>query len=80
MSTLGAVVVGWRAARQAKTRTAARSVAGMHVRAAVTKLLAALGTVLGLACFVVAAWMVAIPLGLLVAGVSLFVLEWRLTE
>ena len=80
MSTLGAVVVGWRAARQAKTRTATRTVAGSAVRVAVTKLLAALGTVLGLACFVVAAWIVAIPLGLLIAGVSLFVLEWRLTE
>ena len=44
------------------------------------RLFAALGTVLGLACFVVAAWIVAIPLGLLVAGLSLFVLEWRLTE
>jgi hypothetical protein len=80
LSTLGAVVVGWRAARQAKTRTAPRSATGLAFWGAVTKLLAALGTVLGLACFVVAAWIVAIPLGLLVAGVSLFVLEWRLTE
>ena len=80
MSTLGAVVVGWRAAQQARTRTATRSRASSTVRVWLAKFLAALGTVLGLACFVVAAWMVAIPLGLLVAGLSLFVLEWRLTE
>ena len=79
MTTLGAIAVGWRASKTAaKTRSKSRT--ELRVRVAVAKILAALGTVLGLACFVVAAWIVAIPLGLLVLGVSLLVLEWRLTE
>ena len=79
MTTLGAIAVGWKAARQAKTSTRS-SRFEITAKALIVRIFAALGTVLGLACFVVAAWTVAIPLGLLVAGLSLFVLEWRLTE
>ena len=79
MTTLGAIAVGFHAAKQAKTSTRA-SRFEVTAKALIVRLVAALGTVLGLACFVVAAWIVAIPLGLLIAGLSLFVLEWRLTE
>jgi len=35
--------------------------------------------VLGFACLAAAAWMVAVPLGLAVAGLCLLVLEWRIS-
>jgi hypothetical protein len=42
--------------------------------------MAAIGSILGLGCLVAAAWMVAVPLGLVAASLAFFVLEWRLTE
>lgn len=81
MSTMEALAVGWKAARQAaRTRREAR--AGTRTRTG--RLAAGLVehglAVAGLACFTAAAAMVAVPLGLAVAGLALFVLEWRAGE
>jgi hypothetical protein len=72
--------VGWRASRAA-TKERARSRSEVKVRAWLTRLFAALGTVLGLGAITAAAWLgVGMPLGLLVAGLSFLILEWRLAE
>jgi hypothetical protein len=77
MEALG---VGFRAWRQAShTRREARS--GAHTRGRLATAAAEHGlAVAGLGCFTAAAVMVAVPLGLLVAGVALFVLELRVGE
>lgn len=82
MSTLGAIAVGFRAARQSSKVTAARrsGAATAGFRLALAKLIAALGTILGLTAIVAAAWLVAVPLGLVAAGLAFFVLEWRLSD
>lgn len=81
MSTMEALAVGWRAARQA-ARAGRERRAG--TRARTTRLAGAVAehglAVLGLACFTAAAAMVAVPLGLAVAGAAFFVLELRAGE
>lgn len=80
MSTMELIGVGWRAARQARAqhrterRTRARS--GRLAAAVAEHGLA----IAGLGCFTAAAAMIAVPLGLAVAGVSLFILELRVGE
>lgn len=80
MSTMEFLATGWRAARQAsRAQRAARS--GTRTRSRVLAAVAEHGlSVAGLGCFTVAAAMVAVPLGLVVAGLSFFVLEWRVGE
>lgn len=80
MSTMEFLATGWRAARQAsKQAHATRS--GTRTRGRVLAAVVEHGlAVAGLGCFTAAAAMVAIPLGLLVAGASLFILEWRVGE
>jgi hypothetical protein len=81
MSTMGILSTGYRAARAAakqhrgerRTRTAR---AGRLTAAVAEHGLA----VLGLTCFVAAAAMVAVPLGLAVAGAGFFILELRAGE
>jgi hypothetical protein len=78
MSVMGEISTGWKAARQAtrqhraerrtRTRSWARMLAGHGL------------TIAGLACFTAAAAMVAVPLGLVVAGAGFFVVEWRASE
>jgi len=86
VSTIGALAVGFRAAREAKrrdrTERALRATANVRIGAAtlLAKLAQATGSIVGLGCMTAAAWTVALPLGLLAAGVSAFVLEWRLAE
>lgn len=82
MSTLGAIAVGFRAARQSSRTTAASrsGAATAGFRLALAKLIAALGSILGLGAIVAAAWLVAVPLGLVAAGLAFFVLEWRLSD
>ena len=82
MSTLGAIAVGFRAARQSSRTTAASrsGAATVGFRLALAKLIAALGSILGLGAIVAAAWLVAVPLGLVAAGLAFFVLEWRLSD
>lgn len=81
MSTMEALAVGWRAARQA-ARARRDQRAGTRTRS--TRLAGALAehglTILGLGCFTAAAAMVAVPLGLTVAGAAFFVLELRAGE
>jgi hypothetical protein len=80
MSTMEFLATGWRAARQASAQARAQRV-GTRTRG---RLLAAVVehglAVAGLGCFTAAALMVAVPLGLVAAGVALFVLEWRVGE
>lgn len=81
MSTMQVLATGVRAARQAaQERRTARS--GLRTRThRLGAVLAEHGLALGgLTCFTVAAAMVAVPLGLVVAGVSLFILELRAGE
>lgn len=90
MSTIGALAVGFRAARDAKRQDRAQralraaSAASATVRVGMAtltaKLAQAAGSIIGLGCMTAAAWTVALPLGLLAAGVSAFVLEWRMSE
>jgi len=49
---------------------------GSALRTIVTLILG----ILGLSLLVAAAWCIALPLGLAVAGVALLVLEWRVGE
>lgn len=79
MSTMEVLATGWRAARAAaRERRRARPRTQVS---RMTHLIAEHGLAfLGLSCFTAAAAMVAIPLGLLVAGASLFVLEMRVGE
>lgn len=81
MSTMQVLGAGFRAARQeARLRRSARS--GVRIRT--PRLVATLAehglTILAGACFTAAAAMIAIPLGLAVAGVALLVLELRAGE
>jgi hypothetical protein len=87
VSTIGVLAVGFRAAREARAQSRARARVGRaQVSAAViltrfaTKLSQAAGSIIGLGCLVAAAWTIALPLGLLAAGLSAFVLEWRLAD
>jgi len=80
MSTMELIGVGWRAARQARTQQRAQR-AGTRTRGRLLAAVAEHGlAVAGLGCFTAAAAMVAVPLGLAVAGVALFVLELRAGE
>ncbi len=80
MSTMEILGTGYRAARAAaRERRAARS--GIARRSRLVTLAAEHGlTVLAGACFTAAAALVAVPLGLAVAGVALLVLELRAGE
>lgn len=81
MSTMQVLGAGWRAARQeARTRRAAR--VGVRTRAGrLGAVVAEHGlSILAGGCFTAAAAMVAVPLGLAVAGVALLVLELRAGE
>jgi hypothetical protein len=87
VSTLGVLAVGFRAAREARAQSRARARVGRaRVSTAATlhrltaKLSQAAGSIIGLGCLTAAAWSVALPLGLLAAGLSAFVLEWRLAD
>jgi len=80
MSTMEILSTGYRAARQAaKQRRATRRerAHGRRLHAAVAEHGLAIA---GLACFTTAAAMVAIPLGLVVAGAAMFILELRAGE
>lgn len=81
MSTMEFLATGWRAARQAsrqhrEARTGTRTRTGRLTAAVAEHGLA----VAGLACFTAAAAMVAVPLGLAVAGAAFFILELRAGE
>ena len=80
MSTMELIGVGWRAARQA-SRARRDQRAGTRTRGRLLTAVVEHGlAIAGLGCFTAAAAMVAVPLGLAVAGVSLFVLELRAGE
>lgn len=53
--------------------------AGRWLRAAATRIRTVALTVAGLGCVVAAAWLVAVPLGLLAGGLSLLALEYLST-
>lgn len=75
MSTMEALAVGWRAARDAK-----RARVRVRRRSSVAAAILEHGlTVVGLSCFVAAAALVAIPVGLAVAGVAFLILEWKVS-
>ncbi len=85
MSTMEVLATGYRAARAAARQQRAERRARSRPRAlATSRLVAAVAehglTILAGACFTTAAAMVAIPLGLAVAGVALLVLELRAGE
>jgi len=80
MSTMEALAVGYRAARQA-AREHRNLRAGTRTRGRLMAAIAEHGlTIAGLACFTVAAAMVAVPLALAVAGIGFFILELRAGE
>lgn len=79
MSTLEALGVGLRAARAARREhRSARSIARARKLSDTAREHAL--SVAALGCITAAAWLVAVPLGLLVAGVSFFVLELRVSS
>jgi hypothetical protein len=83
VTTIDAVGVGFRAARQAK-RADAVATSGVHTEPGViARFLARLGSALltlcALAAFCVAAFSVHTALGLVVTGLALLVAEWRLS-
>jgi hypothetical protein len=80
MSTMEYLVTGWSAARaEARRRRGLRS--GTRTRSRATGAVIEHGlAVLALGSFVGAALMVAVPLGLAVAGVAFFVLELRVSS
>ncbi len=79
MTTMQMLGVGYRAARQAARER--RAQAGVHTR---SKVLTAVAehflTILAGGCFAAAGAMVAIPLGLAIAGVALLALEAQVGE
>jgi hypothetical protein len=78
MSTMELIGVGWKAARQARREQRSRTAGVARRRGQVLTIAAEHGlTILAGGCFTAAAAMVAIPLGLAVAGVALLVLELR---
>jgi hypothetical protein len=82
VSTIEALAIGWRAAVQARRRANAERRAQLRARAASKLTLArrpAL-SVAGLTGMTLAAWTVSTAVGLLVTGVSCFVLEWLTSE
>ncbi len=81
MSTMELIGVGWKAARLARREQRARTAGIARRRSKALTIVAEHGlTILAGACFTAAAAMVAIPLGLTVAGVALLVLELRAGE
>ncbi len=81
MSTIELIGVGWKAARQARREQRARTTGITRRRSQLLTAAAEHGlTILAGGCFTTAAAMVAIPLGLAVAGVALLVLELRAGE
>jgi len=81
MSTMSHLAWGWRAARQEARRQRSLRSGAVKERGRVVQVLAEHGlSILGLGSFVAAAFMVAVPIGLAVAGVAFFVLEWRVGE
>lgn len=80
MSTMEYLVTGWRAARaQARTRRMKR--AGTRTRGRLVAAVADHGlTLAALTCFTTAAALIAIPLGLVVAGLGFLVLELRVSD
>jgi len=80
MSTMELIGVGWRAARQARAQRRGLR-AGTRARGRLLTAVVEHGlAIAGLGCFTAATLLVAVPLGLAVAGVSLFVLELRAGE
>lgn len=81
MSTLGALGVGWRAARQAKAESIhRRRPMALGIRLLVAKVVEASFSIAAAGCVVAAAWMVAMPLGLLTAGGALLFIELRMSD
>lgn len=78
--SMQALGIGWRAARQATREHRAQRRTRSRAHGLVAGLTEHGLAILGLGCFTVAAAMVAVPLGLAVADVSFFVLEWRAGE
>lgn len=80
MSTMEILSTGYRAARAAARQHRAER-ASVRTRVRPGRLASAIAehglAIAGLACFTAAAAMVAVPLALAVAGVSLFILELR---
>ncbi len=80
MSTMQVLATGYRAARQA-ARQRRNLRAGAHTRSRLVTAISEHGlTLLAGGCFTTAAAMVAIPLGLAVAGIALLILELRAGE
>lgn len=67
-----------RAPGPGRLRTFLARAAGMRVRPS-SALPAVLLTGLGLGLVTAAAWCIAVPCGLVVAGISAWVMEWRIT-
>jgi hypothetical protein len=84
MTTMQAIGVGWKAARQAARQHRAERRTRTHAGGAMHHLVAAAAehglAVAGLGCFTAAAAMIAAPLGLVVAGIAFFVIELRAGE
>jgi hypothetical protein len=80
MSTMEVLATGYRAARAAARQRRAERRTRVHTGRLVSALAEHGLTLLAGGCFTAAALMVAIPLGLAVAGVALLVLELRAGE
>jgi len=80
MTTMELIGVGWRAARQARAQHRTERRARTPGRGLAAALAEHGLAVAGLGCFTAAAAMVAVPLGLAVAGAAFFILELRAGE
>lgn len=84
MSTVDALAVGFKAARQAKAASRAHRAgtrtAGAGARRFARRVGEASLSLAGLGAFTAAAFTVATGVGLAVLGVSLFIAEWRLAD
>ncbi len=80
MSTMEVLATGWRAARQAARQRQAERRTRAHSGRLATVLAEHGLTIAAAGCFTAAATMIAVPLGLAMAGVALLVLELRAGE
>lgn len=82
MSMISVAAIGLRAARKARSESRAAHLrrGGASLAAFGRRMVATLPTGAALGCFTAAAWTVALPLGLLVAGASLLVLDWKVND
>jgi hypothetical protein len=79
MTTIEALGRGWAAVRDAQAAERERTAGTVKRRAWPARVLAEHGlSVAAFGCFTAAAWMLAVPAGLAVAGLSLLVLELRM--